>query len=109
MDLPDIAEVWRRGGGMSSWPCDRTAATLTADLTLASWQGTMADCARGRWTTQISVDKAVAARVLGAALYARSSSRSDADFAMRVLAAMREEFEVHKEKPAAQLTAKDGR
>ena len=98
MDLPEIAEVWRRGSVIGSWLLDLTAAALAADPTLASFEGRVSDSGEGRWTVQAAIDEAVPAPVLSAALYARFASRGEADFASRVLSAMRQEFGGHAEK-----------
>lgn len=101
MDLPEIAEVWRRGSVIGSWLLDLTAAALAADPELAGFHGLVSDSGEGRWTSQAAIDEAVPAPVLSAALYARFSSRGQADFANRVQSAMRHEFGGHVEKPAA--------
>ena len=101
MDLPEIAEVWRRGSVIGSWLLDLTAEALAADPALAGFAGRVSDSGEGRWTVQAAIDEAVPAPVLSAALYARFSSRGEADFANRVLSAMRHEFGGHVEKPAA--------
>ncbi len=100
LDLPEIAEVWRRGSVIGSWLLDLTAAALAADRTLAGFEGRVSDSGEGRWTVQAAIDEAVPAPVLSAALYARFGSRGDADFANRVQSAMRHEFGGHVEKPA---------
>ena len=100
MDLPQIAEVWRRGSVIGSWLLDLTAAALAADPTLAGFEGRVSDSGEGRWTVQAAIDEAVPAPVLSAALYARFASRGEADFASRVLSAMRHEFGGHVEKGA---------
>ena len=100
MDLPEIAEVWRRGSVIGSWLLDLTAEALAADYTLAGYEGRVSDSGEGRWTVQAAIDEAVPAPVLSAALYARFGSRGDADFANRVQSAMRHEFGGHVEKPA---------
>ncbi|WP_291993000.1 phosphogluconate dehydrogenase (NAD(+)-dependent, decarboxylating) [Candidatus Accumulibacter sp. ACC003] len=100
MDLPEIAEVWRRGSVVGSWLLDLTAAALAADPTLAGLQGRVSDSGEGRWTMQAAIDEAVPTPVLSAALHARFSSRGEADFANRVLSAMRHQFGGHVEKPA---------
>jgi 6-phosphogluconate dehydrogenase len=100
MDLPEIAEVWRRGSVIGSWLLDLTAAALAADPTLVSYEGRVSDSGEGRWTVQAAIDEAVPVPVLSAALYARFSSRGDADFANRVQSAMRHEFGGHVEKSA---------
>ena len=99
MDLPEIAEVWRRGSVIGSWLLDLTAAALAADPKLAGYEGRVSDSGEGRWTVQAAIDEAVPAPVLSAALYARFSSRGEADFANRVQSAMRHEFGGHVEKP----------
>ena len=101
MDLPEIAELWRRGSVIGSWLLDLTAAALAADSTLAGFEGRVSDSGEGRWTVQAAIDEAVPAPVLSAALYARFASRGEADFANRVLSAMRHEFGGHVEKDAA--------
>ncbi len=100
MDLPEIAELWRRGSVIGSWLLDLTAAALAADPTLAGYEGRVSDSGEGRWTVQAAIDEAVPVPVMSAALYARFSSRGDADFANRVQSAMRHEFGGHLEKPA---------
>ena len=106
LDLPEIAEVWRRGSVIGSWLLDLTAAALAADPALADFQGRVSDSGEGRWTIQAAIDEAVPAPVLSAALYARFSSRGEADFANRVQSAMRQEFGGHVERPAAGPAAK---
>lgn len=100
MDLPEIAEVWRRGSVIGSWLLDLTAAALAADPKLAGYEGRVSDSGEGRWTVQAALDEAVPAPVLSAALYSRFDSRGDADFANRVLSAMRHQFGGHVEKSA---------
>ena len=85
---------------VGSWLLDLTAAALAADPTLDGYEGRVSDSGEGRWTVQAAIDEAVPAPVLSAALYARFSSRGDADFANRVQSAMRHEFGGHVEKPA---------
>ena len=99
MDLPEIAEVWRRGSVIGSWLLDLTAAALAADPGLTGYEGRVSDSGEGRWTVQAAIDEAVPAPVLSAALYARFGSRGDADFANRVQSAMRHDFGGHVEKP----------
>jgi 6-phosphogluconate dehydrogenase len=100
MDLPEIAEVWRRGSVIGSWLLDLTTAALRGDPELAAYSGRVADSGEGRWTIQAAIDEAVPAQVLSAALYDRFVSRGDADFAHQVLSAMRHAFGGHVEKPA---------
>jgi len=99
--LPDVAEVWRRGSVIASWLLDLTAAELLKDPSLKSYAGRVSDSGEGRWTIKAAIDEAVPAPVLSAALYERFSSRGDADFADRVLSAMRHEFGGHVEIAAA--------
>ncbi|MDB5888292.1 MAG: hypothetical protein JWM03_1164 [Rhodocyclales bacterium] len=100
MNLPDIAEVWRRGSVIGSWLLDLTATALVADPELAGFHGQVSDSGEGRWTIQAAIDEAVPVPVLSAALYARFSSRGEGDFSNRVLSAMRHEFGGHVEKAA---------
>ena len=98
LNLPEIAEVWRRGSVISSWLLDLTAASLLADPDLNNYTGLVSDSGEGRWTIAAAIDEAVPAPVLSAALYERFSSRGQADFANRVLSAMRKQFGGHDEK-----------
>jgi 6-phosphogluconate dehydrogenase len=98
--LPDVAEVWRRGSVIASWLLDLTATELLKEPSLKSYTGRVSDSGEGRWTITAALDEAVPAPVLSAALYERFSSRGDADFADRVLSAMRHEFGGHVEKAA---------
>jgi 6-phosphogluconate dehydrogenase len=100
MDLPEIAELWRRGSVIGSWLLDLTAAALAADPALEGLHGRVSDSGEGRWTIQAAIDEAVPAPVLSAALYARFASRGEADFANRVLSAIRHGFGGHAEKDA---------
>ena len=92
MDLPEITELWRRGSVIGSRLLDLTATALAVDPTLAGFGGRVSDSGEGRWTVQAAIDHAVPAPVLSAALYARFASHGEADFASRVLSAMRHEF-----------------
>ena len=98
LDLPQIAEVWRRGSVIGSWLLDLAAASLASDPGLKNYAGRVSDSGEGRWTIEAAVDESVPAPVLSAALYARFSSRDGADFANRVLSAMRKQFGGHDEK-----------
>ena len=101
MNLPEIAEVWRRGSVIGSWLLDLTAAALLKDPGLAGYGGRVSDSGEGRWTIQAAIDEGVPVPVLSAALFERFTSRGNADFANRVLSAMRYEFGGHAEKPAS--------
>jgi 6-phosphogluconate dehydrogenase len=99
-NLADVAEVWRRGSVIASWLLDLTAATLASDPQLAKFQGRVSDSGEGRWTIKAAIDEGVPASVLTEALYERFSSRGQADFADKVLSAMRFAFGGHLEKAA---------
>jgi len=98
LSLPDIAEVWRRGSVIASWLLDLTASALVADPALSKFEGRVSDSGEGRWTIKAAIDEAVPVHVLAAALYERFSSRGEADFADKLLSAMRYEFGGHLEK-----------
>jgi 6-phosphogluconate dehydrogenase len=100
LNLRDIAEVWRRGSVIASWLLDLTAAALVKDPALSAFSGRVSDSGEGRWTIKAAIDEAAPAHVLTAALYERFSSRGEADFASKVLSAMRFGFGGHHEKPA---------
>jgi 6-phosphogluconate dehydrogenase len=97
MDIPEIAEVWRRGSVVASWLLDLTAHAFHEDPKLAGFEGRVSDSGEGRWTIKAAIDEAVPAHVLTAALYERFSSRGEADFPDRILSAMRKEFGGHSE------------
>jgi len=99
-NMTDISEVWRRGSVIASWLLDLTAAELATDPRLAKFAGRVSDSGEGRWTIKAAIDEAVPAHVLTAALYERFSSRGEAEFADKLLSAMRYEFGGHIEKPA---------
>jgi 6-phosphogluconate dehydrogenase len=98
LNLRDVTEVWRRGSVIASWLLDLTAAALVQDPTLSAFNGRVSDSGEGRWTIKAAIDEAVPAPVLSAALYARFSSRGEADFQNKVLSAMRYQFGGHVEK-----------
>ncbi len=100
LNLPDIAELWRRGSVVASWLLgpDRECARQRPQL--AGFAGRVSDSGEGRWTIKAAIDEAVPAHVLSAALYDRFASRGEAEFANKLLSAMRYEFGGHVEKPA---------
>jgi len=97
-NLADVAEVWRRGSVVASWLLDLTAISLLDQPTLAKFSGRVSDSGEGRWTLQAAIDESSPAPVLSAALYQRFSSRGEADFADKLLSAMRYQFGGHIEK-----------
>jgi 6-phosphogluconate dehydrogenase len=99
VNLPDVAEVWRRGSVIASWLLDLTASALLDDPALSGFAGRVSDSGEGRWTIKAAIDEAVPVPVLSTALYERFSSRGEADFQDRLLSAMRYEFGGHVEKP----------
>ena len=98
LNLRDIAEVWRRGSVIASWLLDLTANALAKDPELAEFAGRVSDSGEGRWTIKAAIDEGVPAPVLSAALYERFASRGEAEFANKLLSAMRYEFGGHVEK-----------
>jgi 6-phosphogluconate dehydrogenase len=97
-ELADVAEVWRRGSVIASWLLDLSAAALLQDAELAKFGGRVSDSGEGRWTVKAAIDEGVPLHVLSSALYERFSSRGEADFANKLLSAMRYEFGGHLEK-----------
>ena len=102
LNLPDIAELWRRGSVVASWQLDLTTTALLEDPALAKFGGRVSDSGEGRWTITAAIDEAVPAPVLTTALYERFSSRGEADFQNKLLSAMRYEFGGHVEKAASE-------
>jgi 6-phosphogluconate dehydrogenase len=100
MNLPEIAEVWRRGSVIGSWLLDLTASALLEDPHLSAYGGRVSDSGEGRWTIEAGLDEGVPTHVLSAALYERFASRGNGDFANQLLSAMRKAFGGHVEKPA---------
>ena len=104
-NLRDVSEVWRRGSVIASWLLDLTASALLQDPALSKFAGRVSDSGEGRWTIKAAIDEAVPAPVLTASLYERFSSRGEADYANKLLSAMRFEFGGHLEKPAEKSEA----
>jgi 6-phosphogluconate dehydrogenase len=100
LDLAAVTEAWRRGSVISSWLLDLTAAALVDSPTLDGYAGRVSDSGEGRWTLHAAIDESVPAPVLSAALYERFDSRGEAEFANRLLSAMRHAFGGHLEKQA---------
>jgi 6-phosphogluconate dehydrogenase len=100
LNLPDIAEVWRRGSVVASWLLDLTAAALLEQPDLARFSGAVSDSGEGRWTIQAAIEEGTPAPVLSAALYDRFSSRGNGAFADKLLSALRFQFGGHVEKPS---------
>ena len=105
LDLRDVTEVWRRGSVITSWLLDLTAAALLQDPSLSKFAGRVSDSGEGRWTIKAAIDEAVPVPVLTTSLYERFSSRGEAEFANKVLSAMRYGFGGHLEKPAGKSEA----
>jgi 6-phosphogluconate dehydrogenase len=99
LDVPAVAEVWRRGSVVASWLLDLTAHALSVSPDLAAFGGRVSDSGEGRWTLLAAIDEGVPTHVLSAALYDRFESRGEAEFANRLLSAMRKEFGGHEELP----------
>jgi 6-phosphogluconate dehydrogenase len=99
IDIAQVAEVWRRGSVVASWLLDLAASALRKSPDLGTFAGRVSDSGEGRWTLQAAIDESVPAPVISAALFARFSSRGEADYADRLLSALRFEFGGHVEKP----------
>ena len=100
VDMPEVAEVWRRGSVIGSWLLDLTAAALRADPELGGFAGRVSDSGEGRWTLQAAVDEGVPAPVISSALFSRWTSRDGDEYADKLLSALRFQFGGHLEKPA---------
>jgi len=98
LDIPEIAEVWRRGSVVASWLLDLTATALLEDPSLSEFSGRVSDSGEGRWTMLAAIDEGVPVHVLSASLYDRFESRGEADYANKILSAMRKQFGGHAEK-----------
>jgi 6-phosphogluconate dehydrogenase len=99
IDLPAVAELWRRGSVVASWLLDLTAHALSVSPDLTGFSGRVSDSGEGRWTLLAAIDEGVPTHVLSAALYDRFESRGESEFANRLLSAMRKEFGGHEELP----------
>jgi 6-phosphogluconate dehydrogenase len=97
LNMPDIAEVWRRGSVISSWLLDLGAAALAKDPQLKDFSGFVQDSGEDRWTVEAAIEEAVPAGVLSTALYARFRSRKQHTFGEKMLSAMRFGFGGHIE------------
>jgi 6-phosphogluconate dehydrogenase len=100
-DVGKVSEVWRRGSVIASWLLDLTAAALQETPTLEGFSGRVSDSGEGRWTVSAAIDEGVPAPVIASALFDRFTSQQEADFANKLLSAMRKQFGGHAEKPAA--------
>jgi len=105
LNLRDIAEVWRRGSVVASWLLDLTSAALVEDPALSKFAGRVSDSGEGRWTINAAIDEGVPVPVLSASLFQRFSSRGEADYADKLLSAMRYQFGGHLEKPGEKKAA----
>jgi 6-phosphogluconate dehydrogenase len=98
LDIPEVTEVWRRGSVVASWLLDLTAAALVESPELDEYHGRVSDSGEGRWTVDAAIDEGVPAYTLSAALFTRFSSRGNAEYADKLLSAMRKQFGGHAEK-----------
>ncbi len=101
INIPEVAEVWRRGSVVASWLLDLTAAALVESPDMSEFGGRVSDSGEGRWTIAAAIDEAVPADVLSAALFSRFSSRGQDEYADKLLSAMRKQFGGHDEKPSS--------
>jgi 6-phosphogluconate dehydrogenase len=104
LDMPDIAEVWRRGSVVASWLLDLTASALIDEPELGKYSGRVSDSGEGRWTILAAIDEGTPCPVLTTSLYERFSSRGNGTFANKLLSAMRFQFGGHLEKEAEPKT-----
>jgi 6-phosphogluconate dehydrogenase len=98
LDLPAVAELWRRGSVIGSWLLDLTAEALAEDSDLEEFAGRVSDSGEGRWTVQAAIDEGIPANVLASALHQRFSSRDLGDYGDKLLSAMRKQFGGHIER-----------
>ncbi|MBV9729075.1 MAG: decarboxylating 6-phosphogluconate dehydrogenase [Pseudonocardiales bacterium] len=101
-DIPQVAELWRRGTVIASWLLDLTASALNQSPRLDEFSGRVSDSGEGRWTVSAAVDEGVPANVLSAALYGRFSSRREGDYGDKLISAMRKQFGGHVERPTGE-------
>jgi 6-phosphogluconate dehydrogenase len=99
LDIPKVAEVWRRGSVIASWLLDLTAAALQESPELSDFGGRVSDSGEGRWTVTAAIEEGVPAPVIATALFDRFISQGTADYTNRLLSAMRKQFGGHEEKP----------
>ncbi len=100
LDLPSVAELWRRGSVVASWLLDLTAQALVESPDLSNFSGRVSDSGEGRWTSIAAIDVGAPAPVLTTALYERFRSRNEGEFGDKVQSAMRWGFGGHLEKKA---------
>jgi 6-phosphogluconate dehydrogenase len=105
LDVPEITEFWRRGSVIGSWLLDLTASALRGDPSLDHYSGHVSDSGEGRWALTAAIEQGVPAPVLSSALFSRFESRGNADYANRVLSAMRHQFGGHVEKTPGEHSA----
>jgi 6-phosphogluconate dehydrogenase len=103
LDIPKVAEVWRRGSVVASWLLDLTAAALVSSPTLEDFSGRVSDSGEGRWTVAAAIDEGVPVPVIASALFDRFISQGTSDYGNKLLSAMRKEFGGHEEKKIAGL------
>jgi 6-phosphogluconate dehydrogenase len=108
-DLPDVAEVWRRGSVVGSWLLDLSAAALLKSPGLEDFSGKVSDSGEGRWTLQAAIDVGAPASVLASALFQRFTSRGESEYANKILSAMRKEFGGHDERIVAAMSQPERR
>ena len=105
INVPEVAEVWRRGSVIGSWLLDLTAQALRENPELSEFAGRVSDSGEGRWTLQAAIDEGIPAPVISAALFTRFASRGNEDYADKLMSAMRYEFGGHLEKKAGKAGA----
>jgi len=98
LDLPEVAEVWRRGSVIASWLLDLTAHALHVSPDLSDFEGRVSDSGEGRWTVMAAIDEGVPVHTISSALFDRFSTQGRGEFQGKLLSAMRKEFGGHSEK-----------